>query len=492
MVEQSTSQTKLYTLLLLALLLAATALRFYRLNQGLWLDEILTYTNYARLPYAQIVTTFDSENQHFLYSILAHTSFLLFGESAWALRLPAVLFGVASILALYLLGLEVTSRREALLSAALLTFSYHHIWFSQNGRGYTGLLFWTILSSWLLLRGLRRSSLTDWCFYAIAATLGMYTHMTMGFVIVGQFLVAISSLLHNRGNGSRTAWRDLILGFGLAGILTLLVHLPALPGIMGTVGGSEKSVVTVWKSPWWTVMEIVRGLQISFAGGIVAVGVLVVFGAGLLSYASSRPAIPGLLVIPPAVGAGVVLAIGHHLWPRFFFFAVGFGALVVIRGLVVVGERITGWLNFSPSRSAWAGSALAVSLIVISALSVPFVYGPKQDHEGALKFIEANRQPGDVVVTVGLATTTFQRLYKTDWVDAPDLKTLEALRGSAKRVWLLYSFPPVLASVQPDIMSSIQKEFIVVKQFGGTVEGGTIYVCRSDRMVSASGSNSNP
>jgi 4-amino-4-deoxy-L-arabinose transferase-like glycosyltransferase len=491
-IAQPTSRKQIYPVLLLALLVAAAGLRFYKLNQGLWLDEILTYTSYARMPYAQIVTTFDSENQHFLYSLLARTSFLLFGESAWALRLPAVLFGVGSILALYLLGREVTDRREALLSAALLTFSYHHIWFSQNARGYTGLLFWTILSSWLLVRSLRRPTPLNWSLYALSVALGMYTHMTMGFVVVGQFLVALAALLVLKGSGGRAGWLGLVIGFGLAGLLTLLIHLPVLPAIRNTVGGSEVSVVATWKSPLWTLMEIVRGLRIGFAGGVIGIGALAVFCAGLVSYARSRPEVLGLLILPPVIGATVTLAIGHHLWPRFFFFAMGFGALVVLRGVMVVGGLLAGWLRLAPNRSAWVGRALALGLIAASALSVPFVYGPKQDHEGALQFIEANRQPGDVVVTVGLASKTFQRLYDIDWKDAPDLETLNNLRGSAERAWLLYSFPPVLESVQPEIMASIQQDFVIVEQFRGTVEGGTIFVCRADRPTATAGSTSLP
>ena len=53
-------------------------LRLYRLGEGLWLDEITTYLKYARLPFMEIVTKFDSENQHFLYSILAHISIQIF------------------------------------------------------------------------------------------------------------------------------------------------------------------------------------------------------------------------------------------------------------------------------------------------------------------------------------------------------------------------------------------------------------------------------
>ena len=120
------------------ILCIAAFLRFHDLNDGLWLDEILTQVNYTKLPFGEIFATYDSQNQHFLYSLLSHGSYLLFGESAWALRLPAALFGLASIWALFEFSKEVSSRREALLSCAFFAFSYHHIWFSQNARGYTG------------------------------------------------------------------------------------------------------------------------------------------------------------------------------------------------------------------------------------------------------------------------------------------------------------------------------------------------------------------
>src|SRR5688572_8834001 len=84
------------------ILAAATALRLYELGTGLWLDEILTNVSYARMSFGQIVTTYDSQNQHFLFSLLAQAAFQLFGESPWALRLPAAIFGVASIWAMYL------------------------------------------------------------------------------------------------------------------------------------------------------------------------------------------------------------------------------------------------------------------------------------------------------------------------------------------------------------------------------------------------------
>src|SRR5205085_11544690 len=105
--------------LILILLAAATALRLYKLGSGLWHDEVLTYFKYVKLPFSSIVTTFEDQNQHFLFTLLAHASILLFGDNNAALRLPAVLFGVASIWAIYRFGREVCTETESLLAAAL-------------------------------------------------------------------------------------------------------------------------------------------------------------------------------------------------------------------------------------------------------------------------------------------------------------------------------------------------------------------------------------
>ncbi|HTG84625.1 MAG TPA: glycosyltransferase family 39 protein, partial [Gemmatimonadales bacterium] len=119
-------------MVLAGLLIIGLALRLHDLGVGLWFDEIQTMVDYVRLPLGQILTTYDSQNQHMLYSVLARLSVDLFGDSGWSLRLPAALMGTASLWATYRLASRLTSEREALLATLLLTFSYHHVWFSQN------------------------------------------------------------------------------------------------------------------------------------------------------------------------------------------------------------------------------------------------------------------------------------------------------------------------------------------------------------------------
>ena len=95
---------------------SALLLRFYKLGVGPWVDEILTWVNYMHLPFSKIVITYNDQNNHIFYTLLAKVSFMIFGESTWSLRLPAVFFGAGSIWALFLFGREVTNDLEALIS----------------------------------------------------------------------------------------------------------------------------------------------------------------------------------------------------------------------------------------------------------------------------------------------------------------------------------------------------------------------------------------
>jgi len=55
-------------------------MRTIGLDSGLWYDEIRTLLDSVRSPLAKIVTVFPGDNQHTLFSILAHVSIAAFGD----------------------------------------------------------------------------------------------------------------------------------------------------------------------------------------------------------------------------------------------------------------------------------------------------------------------------------------------------------------------------------------------------------------------------
>jgi len=96
----------------------------------------------------------------FLYSAVPTVA--VFGISAWGVRLPAAIFGILGVWAMYLLIKELIREREekvregiALLSAAVLAFSPWHIQYSRAAFEVTQLLFLLLIGLYFFFRGIR-------------------------------------------------------------------------------------------------------------------------------------------------------------------------------------------------------------------------------------------------------------------------------------------------------------------------------------------------
>ena len=468
----------------------ASALRVKGLDSGLWYDEVVTLVEFVRLPLGQLLTNYDAgQNNHPLFSLLAHLSLQVFGESAWALRLPAFLFGLASLWALYCLARTINSRRETLLAVALMAVSYHHVWFSQNARGYTGLLFWMLLGTWLFLKGLQKTSPVVWFSYAVAMALGMYTHLTAGFILAGHMMIFSFLFLrflrkkYTFQYSSPMDWWP-VISFFLVGLFTFQIYALVLPQVVNSFQVRIVAPrVEVWTNPIWAIVQVLHGLQVGFStvlGGFVA---LLIFGVGLVSYARSNRIVVALFVLPVVSGVITLLLLHRHFYPRFFFPMIGIGILVLMRGTTVTARFFVASLSRDSSRKNLAemlGTVLACIIIIVTLFSLSNNYHhPKQDFGGALTYIKEHQKDSDLVITVGLASYPYERYYGTQWKTIETLEELNEIRFRNSPIWLLYTFPDHLESFYPEIMDSIRQEFIVVKEFPGTVGGGTIYVCRN-------------
>jgi len=461
---------------LAALSLVALALRLWRLDSGLWLDEVLTLVDFARPPLATILTSFPNQNQHMLYSILAHGAMGIFGEQAWALRLPSVLFGVGSIWALFLLGRRLIGAQEALWACALMTVSYHHIWFSQNARGYMALLFFATLATWLWLEALSRNSRGWWVAYSFATFLGVWSHLTMVFVVAAHGLIWLAFLLLRSAPERRAGWKPLAAWL-LCGTLSLQAHALALPEFFRTAL-HEVSMPSEWTNPFWVVAESLRSLKTGFSGLAVVLCAVFLVLAGWNGIFRREPRAALAMVLPALLGGGAMLALGHNLWPRFFFFSMGFALLIVVHGAALLPRLAlapTRWSRFATP----AGAVLSGLLVTASALTVPRCYAfPKQDFIGARDYVEQHRVSGAPVAVVGLATHAYGKYYAPHWAFPGTSGELEALRRKHSKLSLVYTLPIELKAFHPEVWRVVEKEFQTVRIFPGTLGGGEVYVSR--------------
>ena len=94
--------------------------------------------------------------------------------------------------------------------------------------------------------------------------------------------------------------------------------------------------------------------------------------------------------------------------------------------------------------------------------------------------VDAQRADGEPVVTVGVpATFCYQRYYQRPWEEVSAVGQLSALRGAGRPVWLVYAFP---RDIDPDLAAEIREQFTNVREFPGTLNGGTVVVCRAQPL----------
>jgi mannosyltransferase len=461
----------------LAGILAVSAiLRIPGLNSCMWLDEVLTMVRFVRPDVKEILTSFPDQNQHMFYSLLAHFAVRILGEQVWVVRLPSVILGVASIWALFLLGRYLIGEKGALLACGLMAVSYHHIWFSQNARGYMGLLFFTILATWLWLEAMDQDRWRAWILYAIAIALGAWIHMTMLFVVAAHAMIFLVAWLSTGREPGRL--RKAAVGFVLAGTLGLQLYALALPQFLASAA-SEVSPPSEWTNPLWVVTEGLRSLRIGFAAGALLLPGGVLLAAGWYDLFRRQRRAAWAMVLPAVMGGGAMLLLGHNLWPRFFFFSMAFALLLAVNGALVLSQAFRAIPMFRQSWSNALGFGLAGLMILASAITVPRVYAlPKQDFSGARAYVEQERVPGDAVLVAGLAEHAFSLYYAPSWTPVRSARELADAQAKASRTVVVYTLPIELRAAEPELWNAIQASFETERIFWGTLGGGEVYVCR--------------
>lgn len=452
----------------------ALVVRLVDLNGQMWADEFLSLVRYVRLPAWDLFTHFYSNNQHPLYSLLAHGTMAVFGEAPWTLRLPAALMGVACVPALYALARRVTTPREAFLSAALLALSYHHVWFSQNGRGYTAIMLGGILCTTLLLDGLRDPKPRTFILYGLVAGLGAYTHLGMVFIVVGHAAAVAPYLAWKVRPVSRWVWP--LAAFPLGAAFTLLFHAPMLGDVIDFFV-NKPSPAEGLATPLWAALETLKSLAQGF-GGTMAIGAVVVLIigvvglVGLLSYAKENPLALALFVAPVLITGFGVMGGRGIVYPRFFFGVAAFAVLIFVRGPFALAARVKA-LNGKP-----VGEVVIGLLLLASAASVPLNYlRPKQDFEGAMRHIEASKGPGDVVLCLGIINTIYEGYYDKTCPKVWSEQEIEAAAEGHPQAWVVFMMADYIKHVNPEVMTYVRGACQDMKWFSGTLRGGEVYTC---------------
>src|SRR5262249_30894026 len=144
-------------------------------------------------------------------------------------------------------------------------------------------------------------------------------------------------------------------------------------------------------SPQWALREALRGLSLGVGGWAALLAALLLFAAGLWRYWRQGRVTVAMFLLPGVLTAAAALAMHPPIFPRFFFFLVGFGLLILVRGATALGDWLAGIRFFGGPRRGWgAGLGTAAVLAGVAASLAVLVRGgggPKQDYERAMRFV---------------------------------------------------------------------------------------------------------
>jgi mannosyltransferase len=467
-----------WTAALAVVLALAALLRLPGVNTELWYDEIATLVISVRQPLAAILTEFPGVNQHPLFSVLSHASVMLFGEAPWSVRLPAVVFGVAAVWTVWAAGRQVLGRVEALTAAVLVATSSHHVWFSQNARGYTMLATFTLLSTVALLRLLERAERRDAVLYVACAVAGVYTHLTMAFVLVAHVLTIAGAWLAGVPAVRRASAARLIGIWALTIALIAVTYAPYMPDLLATFAEKAPPQAAKVATAGRAASDLLRGVTDGFGvlGLLVAVAGAITGGLWMLR---TQPLVTLLLVTPALTTVGLTALMGQPIRPRFLFNLSGAAALFVAAGLVLIARGAARRLPL-PSPAAFAACLLALLFALAPGAASALARNaavPKQDFTQPLALLDRAAAAGTPIVGAGAICLPLTRFFERPW---PCEETYDGWRAAVaphRRVLVVHTL--IEFWHDPALIEALARDCRDVRRFPGTLGGGDVVVCET-------------
>lgn len=172
------------------ILLAATVLRFYNIGQqSAWYDEIGSLTFYSAHN-SLIAALINSHKDLFppVFNLLLWIDFNIFGTSIETGRWLSAYFGLSSVAIFALLAATYSNKFIGLIIMLITATHPYFIYYSREMRPYSALLFFGLLSYYLLITCNQKKSAFSVIFWALSLALAFNTHIIAVVIVIHQLL----------------------------------------------------------------------------------------------------------------------------------------------------------------------------------------------------------------------------------------------------------------------------------------------------------------
>jgi uncharacterized membrane protein len=198
--------------------LLGAALRLFQLGaQSLWLDELFSVF-VSRRDWGDIIAGTTQDTMPPLYYFILHLA-LQFGSDEVAARFVSFLFGVTVLALFYALARQLFDARVAWIAGSILAINPLAIFYSQEARMYTQLVFFVCAALIFFNAAWRNNSARNWGVFGLMMTLAFYTH---SLAFLNLLALDVFALTQIRQLCQR--WRALVL----AHVVILVLYSPWL------------------------------------------------------------------------------------------------------------------------------------------------------------------------------------------------------------------------------------------------------------------------
>ncbi|MEG4067181.1 glycosyltransferase family 39 protein [Microcoleus sp. Pol11C2] len=198
-----------------------------------------------------------------LYFVAVRFWVQLFGDSIAVTRSLSAVFSVLALPCMYWLCLELfESSVTAWLAVAIIAVSPFQVVYAQEARPYSLFVMLILMSSAVLLRGMRLKTNSSWAIYGVTLVVGFYSHLLFGIVAIGHgiYVVVIEKFRFNKT----------VIGYLLASITGLIALSPWIIAFIKNSGNATDK--TSWLSLRRPVSELIKSWLLNISNQFFDVG----------------------------------------------------------------------------------------------------------------------------------------------------------------------------------------------------------------------------
>ncbi len=378
---------RLYWGACVGVMLLAAAIRVGGMLNDLWLDEIWSVQVAGSVSsFTQIFTGIHQDSNHYL-----NTCWLYFcGQRGnWCgYRIPAVVAGVGAVLMAGMIGHRRGGRCGALMALAVTGSSYVLVLYSSEARGYAFVVFFSLLSFYLLDLFL---SQWKWCWaggFSVSAILGFCAHPAFANFFLAAVAWSLYRLFQMRAT-FRQAAGGLVACYALPAAFVAWLYWVDLR-LLGIAGGNLTGLLPgCWKALAWALGPP-HGQAMLLLSGLAALTVMV---AGVWLLWRRQPDLAVFLGMVTMVVPGALLLVlrPDMLYVRYFIVNLTFFLLLL--------SFVLSWLYERGPGGKMAALGLLGLFVVANALPTAQLMRLGRGQYGeAIRFMATHTERSDAIV----------------------------------------------------------------------------------------------